>query len=298
LRGLILENPVRELWGPLAALALLGGLAGLYLGGVMGEVATALVLASLFGVVVFGLPFLLAEEVLATGLERALFGVAALGSALVFAALVGAQLFPGKPVADLVFRGEERTARFELEGDGRLALVAHRGAGHGPARVQYELLLKRGEARARVKGEFGEASLKGRGGGGVTSRQGAESHRVALGGGGAVEVVLVGYTGNSAPLYLDVYQARVPAWLPWLVQVLALAAALVLRWRLGRTTTRVLVVNLALAGLVLALGLPGALPPSEPVKPLFGWILLALLAGGLGGEFLNWLVLKLSEARH
>lgn len=285
----------RDLWAPLGAIGAVVLVAVGWYFGLMSEATTAAVVALAAAVIAFVIPLILAEIALPSGLDRALAAVILLGSAAIFLTEAGVQVFPGKPLASLSFRGDVREQAFERPAGGDVRLVTRTDMVHqAGSRLAYRLVLKSGSDRQSVEGAFSRSSGGGKGGGGgVSATHGAVSHLVPLGGAaGPVTVTLAAWESPSAILYLDVFRARCPHNLLLGLQLGLLALALVARRRIGRVSTRIWLVHAAAFGVFLAWSLPGALTPDEPVMPFFGTIVLSGVGGALVGEVLGWIALR------
>jgi len=296
----LIESWWRDLVGPLVGLAAVVLAAVAYLLGWFGETTTALIVSIAAAAVVFVVPFVVAEPLIARTPDKVSFLVVGLGSAAVFLAAVGFQIFPGAALAHLVFRGDVREEPLTLPGAGDLRVVARTDmTGLGTDRAAYRLVLTGGGGHASVEGALTRSKGKGRGGmmgggggGGHETVHGAMSHLLTWKGqAGAATLRLTEWSAKQAPLYVDVYRSRCPRAALWVVQAALLLLALVTRRRIGRTSGRVWLTHLAVAGLALAIQLPGELTPDEPVKPLFGTLVLALVAAGLLGEIAAWITL-------
>ncbi len=286
-------DPWHDLWAPLGAIAAIALVATAWYLGWLGEVATAVILVLAVVGVAFVAPLIVAELALPSSLDRALYALVALGSAAIFMAEAGVQLFPGEPLATLAFDGQVREQALQRPDGGALRVIARADMAHqASSRLAYRVILKSAGDRQPIEGAFSRRSSGG-GAGGVTALHSALSHLVPLGGGaGPVTLTVAAWESPTTKLYLDVYPARCPhRWLLGL-QIGLLALALVVRRRIGRVTTRIWLVPSALFATLLAIYLPGALTPAEPVMPLFGMIVLSGVGGALGGEFLGWVVLR------
>ena len=211
------------------------------------------------------------------------------------------QLFPGEEVAKLVFRGDVREQSFASPDDGALRLVVRADSlGATKDRLDYKLVLKSASGSARVEGALVRAKTQSRGNPGTSQGlgkahglHGAESKLVSLpSAAGQVSVMLIGADAQKGGVYVDVFRARCPRTPLLVAQLALLVLALVVRRRIGHIAERVYLLLLAVTGAALAYTLPGALTPETPVMPLFGSIVVALIAGGLVGEVLSWLALR------
>jgi hypothetical protein len=289
----IIEDVWKDLLGPILAIVVVIALAGAYLMGWMGERPTAVILSVAFVGIVYLFPYFLAEAVMPRARDRLGFIVIAGSSTLITLAMVGFQVFPGDALANLVYRGGVRAQSFEQPAAGPLAVVVHTDMGQVEgSRAAYKLLLTQGDRRAIVEGAFVRTTNAARGKR-MTAVKGAESHLVTRAfAPGPVQAKLVEWTGKQAGLSLEVYPQRCPRRAMQGLQLALLALALWVRRRVGHTSERVYLVHLTVAAVALSFALPGAVTPFEPVPRLFGTLLIGLIAAGLAGEILSWLVLK------
>ena len=280
-----------DLWAPLGAIGAVALVAGAWYLGWLGHVTTAVILATTAAVLAFVLPLVLAEIALPSTADRVAVAVVSLGSLAIFATLLVPQLFPGQPLATLVLNATSREQSFERTEPGDLRVVVQTDMAHeAGTRVGYSLALSQGAERARVEGAFSRASSGGRG---ASAVHGALSHRVPLKPGeGPVTVKLGQWESRHNDLRVDVYATRCPATALLGAQIALLLLAVAVRRRVGRVSSRVLLVHSALFGVLLAWALPGLLTSAEPVPPLFGAIVLSAVGGAVGGEILGWLALR------
>jgi hypothetical protein len=298
--GPIVDDMWKDLLGPIVAILAVVIVGASYKLGWLGELPTAIILASVLSGVVFIFPFFLVEAIIQRSADKAAYLAVGLGTTSIFMTAVLMQVFPGDEVAKLVFRGDVREQSFAAPPDGALRLVVRTDTlGTKKDRLDYKLILSAGSASARVEGALVRPTTQSRGNPGMSQGKGkangphgAESKLVSLPSkAGEVRVKLIGVDAQKGGLYVDVFRSRCPRTPLLVAQAALFLLALIVRRRIGHVAERVYLLHIAVTGLALAITLPGALTPESPVMPLFGSIVVALIAGGLGGEVLSWIAL-------
>lgn len=285
---------------PVSLIGLVAALAGAHFLGWMGESPFARLMVVAFALVAAVAPAVQGVRLATKRWARPT--VAVLGLVWVAALVwpVWKMVAPGEPVARRTLaKGESLDVAASPSG-ALMVLVEDAellgGGSNGMDRVSdYKVLLTDGgDRREALSGELSRRHQAGRGRKGVAVESekvhAAEVHTVAWADGAPLRVTLA---SGGASLLVEVFSGAVPWVLLFVLVGLTLIVGLVVDALALPPGDRTFVPHAALVALLFLVMVRDALDPIAPVSPLFGTMLMAPIAGVVGGVVLSWVGRKI-----